>query len=99
MASVPKLNMDRPHGVYGEIKDGIPGSYIGQDGHLFDMRTHEWVRDVDGAVPGPVESFSCKECGKTYKVGRTAASRALAMSNMKKHLAKKHGIELPRGDE
>jgi len=47
--------------------------------------------------PKPTNVLKCKACGKTYKLGPTAATQALAQKRMKDHLRQAHGVEL--GDQ
>lgn len=59
MGSQLKLDTTRPHAIYGEVVNNLPGRYFQQDGHLFDMRTHEFVRDLGEAPtsPSPLTEF------------------------------------------
>jgi len=94
---LPKFDPQKPSGVYGEMTPHGQKTYVGQDGALFDGRTYEFVRYVDGppSQPEPVpQTVSCNRCGKLYHLGRTDKTRELAMKRMREHLKKEHGVEV-----
>ena len=93
-----KLDQSKP---YGKAFVG-PDTYFGQDGRYFNMETLEEVVLEQAATPTPQEAkapqepatVSCKECGKSYKLGPTEKTKAVAVQRMKAHLEKEHGINL-----